>query len=267
MALLDPIFDPIFSPLLNWSPLVGIVVIALIITIIVTGAYWKFTDQAKMKILKQEQKDFQKRMKELREHPEQMMKVQKEAMSKNMEYMKHSMKPTLITMLPILLIFGWMSGAIAFEPIYPGESFVVSAQFAEGISGTTVLDLIESGDIGSEGLAFANSEASQEIDSEGMATWRLRAAAEGLYDFDVVLDAGEAEIRESKDVLITTDLDYSEQIAVFSNSDIEQISIGYEKLRPLGSFAIFGWQPGWLAIYIVLSLIFSLSLRRIFDLH
>ncbi len=256
MAFLDPIFDPIFGPILNYSPLLGIVVIALFITIIVIAAYWKFTDQKVMKALKAEQKEFQARMKELREHPEQMMKVQKEAMSKNMEYFKHSMKPTLITMIPILLIFGWMSGAIAYEPIFPDESFVVTADFAKGVSGNANLVL-------PVGMSFANSEASQEI-LDSQASWRLRAAEEGEYAITVSLGEG---VSASKEVLISTDLEYSEPFDVFANSDIEKITIEYEKLRPLGSFDIFGWQPGWLAVYIFFSIIFSLGLRRLFGLH
>ena len=227
-----------------------------IITIIVIAAYWKFTDQKVMKELKAEQKAFQARMKELREHPEQMMKVQKEAMAKNMEYFKHSLKPTLITMLPILLIFGWMSGAIAYEPIFPDESFVVSADFAKGISGDATLIL-------PVGMSFANSEAAVEIvDSE--ASWRLRAAEEGEYAITVSLTEG---VSESKDILISTDLEYAEPFDVFANSDIEKITIEYEKLRPFGSFSIFSWQPGWLAVYILFSIVFSLSLRKLFGLH
>lgn len=50
----------------------------------------------------------QKELKELKDNPEKFMEAQKMMMEKNMQYMKHSMKPTLITFVPLILIFGWL---------------------------------------------------------------------------------------------------------------------------------------------------------------
>lgn len=256
MALLDPIFDPIFGPLLNWNPAVGIVLIAAIITIIITLAYKFLTDQDKMKHLKGRQKEFQAEMKSHKDNPEKMMAVQKEAMKVNFEYMKHSLKPTLFTMLPILLIFGWMSGALAYDPIMVGDSYTITAEFAEGVSGQAELIL----DLDSE---FSSSEAIQTI-SEGSAIWRVKANEIGEHNLTLVTDGAS----ETISVLVTDgSLDYGDVMVNFEDSDISKISVGYSKLKPLGNLSIFGWNPGWLALYIVVSLIFSLSLRKVMGLH
>ena len=256
MALLDPLFDPIFGPLIHWNPAVGIVVIAAVITVIITLAYKFLTDQDLMKHLKGRQKEFQTEMKSHRDNPEKMMAVQKEAMKVNMEYMKHSLKPTLFTMLPILLIFGWMSGTLAYDPITVGESYTVMAEFAEGVSGQAQLVL----DLESE---FSSSEAMQMI-SGGSATWRVKSLSSGEH----VLSVQTASASEDITVLVTEGaVDTADVELKFSDSDISRISVGYTKLTPLGDFSIFGWNPGWLALYIVVSLILSLSLRRAMGLH
>src|SRR3989338_2401386 len=157
MSFLDPVLNPVLGPLLTKSPLLLIILVSLVISVIITVAYKFLTDQNEMKRLKEQQKEFQKRMKELRQHPEEMMKVQKEAMKSNMDYMKHSLKATLITMLPIILIFSWMAGHLSFEPIYPGESYSVTAAFAKGVTGEAELVA----DSGTELL----SEAKQGISS------------------------------------------------------------------------------------------------------
>jgi len=254
MAFLDPVFNPIFLPLLNFSPFVGIIVLALLITLIVTLAYKFFSNQDEMKRLKDKQKEFQEKMKSMRDKPEEMMKVQKEAMSVNFEYMKHSLKPTLITMIPILIIFGWMAGHLTSEPIFPNESYTVTALFKEGVSGVADINV----DDGTEVLGNNTMDI-----KDSQATWTLRSQ-EGERRFTVKVGS----VEQSKKVFITKVLAAEDAISVFDHSDITQLKINYNDLKPLGkSFSLFGWYPGWLAWYIVLSIVFSIGLRKVLNIY
>lgn len=253
MSFLDPVLNPVLGPLLTKSPLLLILLVSLLISVIITVAYKFLTNQEEMKRLKEQQKDFQKRMKELRQHPEEMMKVQKEAMKSNMDYMKHSLKATLITMLPIILIFSWMSGHLSFEPIYPGETYSVTATFAKVVTGEA--ELIP--DKGTE----LSSETKQEI-SNGEVTWRMKST-EGSHDLTIKT----ADVEQQKKVLITKELVYEGQFASFKGSDIEKITINYNKLKPLGDLSLFGWYPGWLALYFISSIVFSLGLRKLLKVY
>ena len=253
MSFLDPVLNPILQPLLNASPSLLIILISLVISLIVTAVYKLMTNQEEMKRLKEQQKEFQKRMKELRSHPEEMMKVQKEAMKSNMDYMKHSLKATLITMLPIILIFSWMTGHLSFEPIYPSETYSVTGTFAKGVTGTAQL-------IPDEGTELS-SDAQQQI-GNGEVTWRMKST-EGEH----VLTVKTGETEQQKKVLITKDLKYEDQVSMFKDSDVEKITINYNKLKPLGDLSLFGWQPGWLAIYIISSIVFSLVLRKLLKVY
>ncbi|MBI5061647.1 MAG: DUF106 domain-containing protein [Candidatus Aenigmarchaeota archaeon] len=253
MAFLDSVFNPFLLPLINMSPFWGIVILSFFISIIVTLIYKYFTNQTEMKRLKEEQKQFQQKMKALRSNPEEMMKVQKEAMRVNMEYMKHSFKPMLITMLPILLIFGWMAGHLSYEPIYPGETYGISATFKEGVSGEAQL-------ITGNGTILI-SPAVQNI-SNGKATWELQST-EGEHNLTIKKGATE----QFKKVLITEELKTEDALSVYQHSDIERIEVNYKKLQPLGELSLFGWHPGWVGLYIVFSLIFSLALRKVFNLY
>jgi len=181
-----------------------------------------------------------------------MMKVQKEAMKKNMDYMKHSFKPTLITFLPIILIFGWMNAHLAFEPIYPGETFSVTALFGEGVTGETELMV-------DEGVELL-SEAKQRINSD--TTWNLKS---NTGEHFLTVKVGKDE--QTKKVLITKELMYEEPISIYQHSDIEKIQINYNKLKPAGTFSLFGWQPGWLGWYILFSIVFSMGLRKFLKIY
>ncbi len=91
-------------------PAVAVALIAFILTVLTTLAYKLLTNQEKMKTMKEEQKMLQAEIKEQmkQKNHEKMMELQKLAMEKNLAYMKHSMWPMLITLVPLLIIFGWI---------------------------------------------------------------------------------------------------------------------------------------------------------------
>lgn len=249
MAFLDPVFNPVLA----LGPLWAIVLLSLIISLVIVLVYKFFTNQEEMKRLKDEQKEFRKRMNELKSNPEEMMKVQKEAMQKNFQYMKHSFKATLITMLPILLIFGWMNAHFAYEPIYPDETYSITAKFKQGVAGEAEL-------IPDEGTELL-SNAKQPVNSA--TSWNLKST-EGAHYLTVKV----GELQQQKKVLITPDLEYEQPFTNYPHSDIEQITVNYRKLRPLGpDFSLLGWQPGWLGMYIFLSIVFSLVLRKVMKVY
>ena len=111
--VLESLFDWLFAPLMRFGDAWGVILISLLLTIFINIFYKLFTDQEVMKELKSELKSLQKEMKTLKDNPERFLKVQKEAMAKNLIYMKHSMKPTLITFIPLIIIFGWLRSTFA----------------------------------------------------------------------------------------------------------------------------------------------------------
>jgi len=50
----------------------------------------------------------QTEMKSYKDNPDKMMELQKKVMEKNMKYMLESLKPTIITFIPILFILNWL---------------------------------------------------------------------------------------------------------------------------------------------------------------
>ncbi|HLC81659.1 MAG TPA: EMC3/TMCO1 family protein [Candidatus Nanoarchaeia archaeon] len=254
MSFLDPLLNPVLLPLLKLGPFWAVLILSIIITLITTLVYKYATNQQEMKRLKDEQKEYQNKIKELRGNPQEMMKVQKEAMSKNMEYMKHSFKATLITMLPIIIIFSWMSAHLMYEPIFPGDRFSLKAEFAEGVSGEAELMV-------SEQLQLL-TPSRQPINS-GLI-WNLKGVKEG----DGFVTVKHGADQQTKKVLVTKELSYEQPITLYDNSDIKKIEISYNQLRPLGQeFSIFGWKPGWLGLYIIFSIVLSLALRKILKIY
>src|SRR3989344_3715081 len=168
--------DPFLGPLFRLPSFLALLIFSLLVSLLITLIYKYTTNQSLMKQLKGEIKEFQKEMKELKDKPGEVMRVQKEAMKTNLKYMSMSMKSTLITFIPIIFIFGWMNTHLAFEPAY-----------ADRLVKTAVKD-----------------------------------------------------------------------------SDIKSLEINYQKHIVLN---LLGWKMGWLAVYIILSIAFSLGLRKLMKVY
>ena len=240
----EALLDPIFSPLLGMNPLIAVILISLIISIIITVVYKYVTDQKRMKELKDTIKTNQKRMKELKDDPKKVMEVQKKTMEINMELMKHSFKPTIITLLPIIIIFGWLNMNMGFMPIQPGEDFMTTLQFAEGVQGdvTTVVP---------DGVEILSSN--------------IQSIQDGTVEFKYTGETGDYLLEYKyggrsfqKEVRINEER-YAPPLKAIDDGDLKQIITNNQKLIVLN---LFGWKLGWLGAYIIFSIIFSMGIRK-----
>ena len=185
-------------------------------------------------------------MKEFKQDPKKVMEIQKRAMETNMKYMMHSLKPTLITFLPIIIIFGWLNAHLAYEPIMPGQEFTTTAIFEPGTMGSITLLIPEQIEL--------LSDAKQEI-KNNQATWNLKGAT-GEY----ILEYKFNEKTYKKELLITDKRDYKPPIEKIKDDSLKELRISNQKVRPL-----FGLS--WIWTYIIFSIVFSMVLRKILKLH
>ncbi len=90
------------------NPKLSIISLSFLITLVMTLITKKFTNQSRMKELKDIQKACQIKLKDNKGNPEEMAKIQKEVMACSMELMKHSFKPMLFTFLPLIFLLWWI---------------------------------------------------------------------------------------------------------------------------------------------------------------
>jgi uncharacterized membrane protein (DUF106 family) len=244
--------DPVLGPVLLLPPFWGLLLLSFVISLLITVIYKYTTDQNMMKQLKDEIKEFQKEIKELRSNPEKAMQVQKEAMKTNMKYMSMSMKATLITFIPIIFIFGWMSSHLAYESLKPGEPFTVTMAFNKPVAGDATLTVPPQMEI--------DGAATKEVSGDNVF-WMVKGEKGGhLLEYEF---GGRVFTQEA---IITDGPEYSEPVIRIKDqtTDVKSLSINYQKkvVMNLGF-----WKPGWLATYIIFSIAFSLGLRKILKVY
>src|SRR3989338_5069340 len=244
--------DPVLGPFLQMNSLLAITILSLLISLIITLIYKYTTNQDLMKQIKDEIREFQKELKSLKDNPAEMMRVQKEAMKTNMKYMSMSMKATLITFIPIIFIFGWMSSHLALESLKPEEPFTVTMSFSKPVSGDATL-VVPSG-------MSVDGDATKEISGDNVF-WTVRGK-EGAY----VLEYEYTGRIFTQEILITKDPYYADPVVRVKDSttDVKSLAVNHKKKIVMN---LLGWKMGWLATYIIFSIVFSLGLRKIMKVY
>ena len=251
MALLD-----FMDIVLNLPPAAAILVISVVVSFVTTVVYKYTTNQKLLKEIKDDVKRMQAEARASKE-PGRAAQLQKEMMKRSMQQFSSSTKSMLITLVPLFLLFGWMSANMAYEPVKPGEEFTTTTHFAKSASlfgSSTTLST-------SEGLEIL-SGATQEVKG-GTVTWRLRGEKEGSYKLTYALGNETYALT----VLVTEKFRYENPLlakgkGIKKGSEIDRITIDVKPLQPFGEFSLLGWHPGWLASYIIFSLAASMLARK-----
>lgn len=250
MAFFDQFLTTIFGFLLSWNPLYAIISISFLISLVIVITYKFLTDQTEMKRLKETLKDHQKRMRDHKNDTQKMLSIQKEAMQTNMQYMAKSIKPTLITFLPILLIFGWLNGHFSYEPLMPNTPFNLTVEMKKGINGNVSIAT-------PEGLQIIGPKNKQL--ENGKTTFELSGEA-GEYLAALTFQNQTVD----KHIILTTERKYAEITQSYEGETFKQATLGN---KPLTLIHVFGFGLTWLWAYIISAILFSITLRTILRVH
>jgi uncharacterized membrane protein (DUF106 family) len=245
MAFYDPLvsfLDPIFHPLIAWHPFFAIVLISLLVALISKLAYWKFTDQHVLKSVREQMKVLQADMKKYQNEPEKLLSLQTKMFDLSRQQMTQSFKPMLITMIPILVIFGWMSLNLAYEPIYPGDAITVDVMTKQTIS-----------------YSFLN-ESETIVPVSGLATITLLGTnIEGIHNLTIRAQNQTVQVP----LEVTTGLHYQNPV-ILSKGAITKTTVLLKNkdVLDLGFITL-----NWFWSYLVCVIGFSLALQKIMRLH
>lgn len=239
----------IFDFFLNMDYLWIIIIISFLISLLSTLVYKWVTDQNKLKRIKKEVKELQADMKKHKNDQKKMMKIQQEMLSKNGEMMKQSFKPMLFTIIPLFIVFGWMSATLAYQPLLPNQPFTVTATLASTYTGN----------LSQINLSAAPANLNITTDSAFVpknkeVRWIVEGNQEGKY---TLLIEGQA-FKQTKEILITTQKKYDAPTATFKDSPLQKVIVGNKEVQ-----TVFGLS--WFWAYLIASLIFSLIIKKVLN--
>ncbi|MAG15754.1 hypothetical protein CMO88_01705 [Candidatus Woesearchaeota archaeon] len=258
-----------FLDIIKVLPPVGaIVLISFFISILITIVYKFTTNQKFMKELHAEMKSLRQEIKNTKDTA-QATALNKRLMEKTMQQVMQSMKSTFITIIPIFMIFGWLSGNLAFAQVTPDTEFTASITFDNDVTSTASIE--------SETLQILTNKT--ESINQNTALWKLKGEQgthEILYTFE--------DETYARDVIITNDWQYADphlekertlfgiinlgdKNPIKPDSKIKRVAVDLQPTRPFGNFELFGWKPGWLATYFFFTLLLTFPIRKLMKVH
>lgn len=246
------VLDPLLGPLLKLGPFWTVVIISLLLAVLTTLVYKWVTDQARMKELRERASALQKEIKQAsKDDPKKALELQKKLFAMSKEQMMSSFKPMIITMLPLLIIFGWLNTHMGYEPLQAGQEFTTTMTFDKNVQGNATINALQ---------LEVLDDKTRPIE-EGKTRWRLTGKA-GRYDIEYTF-MGKTY---TKDVIIQEKgrNGYAPSIAKIGDGLVKTISIDMKEIQVLN---IFGWKLGWLGTYIIFSLIFTFGLRKLLKVY
>ncbi|MCX6706707.1 MAG: EMC3/TMCO1 family protein [Candidatus Woesearchaeota archaeon] len=277
--MFNAFFDPVLGPLLSLGPFLALFLMSFLISLMITLVYKWVTDQKLMKTIKDDLTRMQKEIKEHKDNPKRMMELQKEMMDKNFKYMSHSMKPTLFTFIPLIIIFGWLSANLAYAPIMPDTKVDVYAFFYDNNAtsqaslvapsgvillsdNTSNVSVIYAGDkllFNNPNLANARYGGFLDLKKDiYYAGWKIKATS-GTHNLEIDVN-GKPYF---KDILVA-DNKYVNPLEKVDDGTVLGLAVD-QKGQTVIDFA--GVKIGWFWSYVIFSILFSMILRKVLKVY
>ncbi len=89
----------------NVNPKISIIIISIAVSFFISLVNYFVLDKDKVKELRERQKNLNEEIKKHKDNPQKLQELNKEMFGHMGETMKHQMKPSLITMIPLLIAF------------------------------------------------------------------------------------------------------------------------------------------------------------------
>ena len=105
--------------------MVGIFIIAALISLFITLVTSRVVDQRRMRMVKEKTKELQEKLKKAQKagDTKEIAKINREMMTVQREMMGNAFKPMMYTMIPIFLVFSWLRHTV------PPDATVVMLPF------------------------------------------------------------------------------------------------------------------------------------------
>ncbi len=247
--VLGAFLTPVFTPILHSIGILWFVILISFCIALLTVIIYKYTtDQLLMKNLKEQIAKLQKEAKASMHDQKKAMGIHKQMMDKQMVMFSHSMKSTFITLLPIIILFGWLNANLAYNPLTENTPFMVSVNF-DKYTGTAEL-------IVPKGLTIIDNATK---DATPAVTWNLKGVS-GEYLLEWKIN----NKSYTKDVIITDEQIYAPALTKINDGIVKSIQINYQQKKILN---LLGWRLGWLGTYVLSAIFFSIILRKLLKVY
>jgi len=263
-SALRMVFDGILFPARNWSPLLSLAILSLVIGIAMLVVFKYTSNQSKLADVKRRIHAGLFEIRLFNDDPIAIFKAQGEILRHNLSYLRLSLVPMLWMIVPLLLVIAQLQFHYGYDGLVPGESTIVKVKLA----GTAA-----------EGRPDVSLEVPPglRVETPGLwvpetneVAWRISAQDGGSYDLALRVAGQEyaksvqvsgAIVRRSPERVAPVwwkELLFPAEAPLPDGGAVESIAVAY----PEREISVFGFGVHWMIVFFVLSMAFAFALRN-----
>lgn len=259
------IFRLLFLPLEKMPPLSGLITISLFTGILILIVFRFTSNQKAIKRAKDKIKAYIYELFLYKDNIRVILKALLSILKYNSVYLKQTLKPLMIVIIPIVLILIQLQYRYGVRPLKPNESVIVKLKLNRQLNMDEIKVQLNVPD------AIRIETPVLKIDDQLEFDWRLKVNDYGKYELLFLIGDEKIikSIRVSKQIdMISPIRVYPSVIKTFSNpseyplaknSAVESIEVKY----PKRNIKIVFWRVHWLIIFFVFSMISAFSLKGV----
>lgn len=263
-------FDVALTPFARLHPWVGLIVVSVVTGVVMLLIFGKTSNQRKITETKDKLKAYIMEMWIFRNDTLVMFSAIGNVIKNNLQYLRHSLRPLVFILVPVLVIMVQLGIRYGNRPFEPGDVTVLSVELREGVRPTeTNLELVAP-------MAVRVLSRPLRIDATHEVEWKIQALMPGTHR--VSLTAGEEVLTKSvavgperrveklADVRPTAGtwdaFLYPSEAPIPRSSIVKAIRIGY----PPRQLSLFGLNVHWLIAFFVVSVAAGFALKGVFGI-
>lgn len=184
----------------------------------------------------------------------------------NLDYLTRNLKPLLVMIVPVMLLFVQLNFWYGYRPIGVGEQALVHVQVAEQVDLAVTKVSMDA----SDGVVAETPGIRAPL--TGQITWRIRGKSAGEHLVNIRV----GDQVETKRIVVGAKLPLHRLAPLRHDGnfvdglfypgepklagDIRMIQVDY----PMAEMDLFGWKLHWVIIYLIFSLLAGLSMKGVF---
>jgi hypothetical protein len=255
-------FDLIFRPFLGLPPAWGLIAVSLVTGVILLWIFGKVSNQSAIRIIRDRIRGNLIGVRLFQNDIGVVLRLQGKILWDTLVYMRYSIVPMFILLIPVLVIMTQLNLRFAARPLQAGETALVKVQFREDAA------LAEGARLEAPDGIAVESDAVH-VPDKAEVVWRIRAVSPGRHDLKVTTPAG------SLDKAVVVGWGWSKVPTLRSASRIDQLLYPGEAPIPDGStfrsarvshpplsITFFGMPLNWIVGFFVFSLVSGFAFKR-----
>ncbi len=261
---LNSLFDLFFWPFAGLNPMWGLTAISLVAGVAMLWIFGKTSNQTAIKSLKNRIRGNLLAVRLYQHDLGLVARLQGRLLLDTFKYMRYSMFPMLIMIVPVLIILVQMNYRFSVRPAEPGKSILVKMAVREagGLDGALALETPEAVEVETPPVR---------VSALSEADWRIKPEEEGRHT--LLFRMGDEEVEKEfivgegwgKISAIRTGKGFFDSFlwpgepTIPAKSPVRSVEVRYQPLE----LSVFGFGVHWLVYFFIMSIVFGFAFKGV----